>query len=159
MKNLLVVLVLFSFTKMARAQEVPVVKFDTVQKILENKESEIVIINFWATWCAPCVAELPVFDKYFSEKPANTAMYLINLDFVDKISRVKSFIKRKNLQPPVLLLDETDYNTWIDKVDSSWEGAIPATLVLNTKTGKRKFVGKELTDDDLQQIIRDVKTQ
>ena len=100
MKNLLLVLLLFTFTKMARAQEVPDVKFDAVQKILENKESEIVIINFWATWCAPCVAELPVFDKYFSEKPANTAIYLINLDFADKISRVKSFIKRKNLQPP-----------------------------------------------------------
>jgi thiol-disulfide isomerase/thioredoxin len=159
MKNQILIILLVCFSKLAVAQEVPVVKFEDLKKILENKESEIVIINFWATWCAPCVAELPVFDKYFAERPANTVIYLINLDFVDKISRVKSFIKRKSLRPPVMLLDETDYNTWIDKVDSSWEGTIPATLVLNTKTGKRKFVGKELSDTDLQLIIKEVKTQ
>lgn len=159
MKNVVIVLILFLATGIARSQDVPVVKFDALQNILDSKDSEILILNFWATWCAPCVAELPVFDKYFAEKPSNTSMYLINLDFPDKISRVKAFIKRKNLQPPVLLLDEPDYDTWIDKVDNSWEGAIPATLVINTKTGKRKFVGKELSDNDLREIINEVKTQ
>jgi hypothetical protein len=85
-------------------------------------------------------------------------MYLINLDFADKIGRVKSFIKRKNMTAPVLLLDETDYNSWIDRVEPSWSGAIPATIIINTKTGKRKFVGKEISEPELQAMISEVKT-
>jgi thiol-disulfide isomerase/thioredoxin len=157
MKKIFVLICLLSFGTSVKGQDIPVVKFNAVEGILQSKDYEIVIINFWATWCAPCVAELPIFDKYFVEKPAGTAMYLVNLDFVEKLGRVKSFVKRKNLKPPVLLLDEIDYNSWIDKVDSSWGGAIPATLVINTITGKRKFVGKELTETDLQDIIADVK--
>jgi thiol-disulfide isomerase/thioredoxin len=159
MRNIIVAIILVLSSTPSMAQEIPIIKFERLQKIIDDKASEIVIVNFWATWCAPCVAELPIFDKYYSEHHESTAMYLINLDFADKITRVKTFVKKKNLQPPVLLLDEIDYNSWIDKVDNSWSGAIPATLIINTKTGKRKFLGKEMTESDLQQLISQVKTQ
>ena len=78
---------------------------------------------------------------------------LINLDYADKLDKVNEFMVRKNIQSDVLLLDDIDYNSWIDKVDKSWSGAIPATLIINPRTGKRKFVEKELKEGELENLI------
>ena len=157
MKSILFLIIIA--TSSLSAQDVPVIKFGELQKILENKDKEILVINFWATWCAPCVAELPSLEKLYLERRQDLSMYLINLDYVDKVSRVQSFVKRKNITAPVLLLDEIDYNSWIDKVDNTWSGAIPATLFINTKTGQRKFVGKELSEEQLQNTISEIQNK
>ena len=64
------------------------------------------------------------------------------------------FVEKRELTPQVLLLDEIDYNSWIDKVDPSWSGAIPATLIINHKTGQRRFLERELKTGELEQIIK-----
>lgn len=138
------------------AQTARVIKFNELEKIITTKSDQIQVINFWATWCGPCVKELPLFEKLSAEKRSNLNITLINLDFVDKLEKVNSFISRKNMKSTVLLLDEIDYNSWIDRVDESWGGAIPATLVINPKTGQRKFVEKELTSSELEQLISEV---
>jgi thiol-disulfide isomerase/thioredoxin len=137
----------------AIAQKAIVVKFDALQKILDTKSDQIQVINFWATWCAPCVKELPLLEKINAQKNLNTKITLINLDYADKLAKVNEFIVLKNIQSDVLLLDEIDYNSWIDKVDKSWSGAIPATLIINPKTGKRKFVEKQLMEGELENLI------
>ncbi len=141
----------------AVGQQASIVKFDQVQSILDTKSEQIQVINFWATWCAPCVKELPLFEKLNSLNDPTLKITLINLDYADKLDKVNSFINRKNLKSEVLLLDETDYNSWIDKVHKNWGGAIPATLVINQATGKRKFVEKELKDGDLEVLIEELK--
>lgn len=138
------------------AQEINVIKIDDLEKILASKDKEILVVNFWATWCAPCVKELPYFESLHRENSPDKDIILISLDFVDQIDKVKSFVARKKMQAPVVLLDEVDYNSWIDKVDSSWQGAIPATLILNTKTGQRKFVAKELQEGQLDKLIKEI---
>ena len=71
--------------------------------------------------------------------------------------KVYRFIARKKLQSKVVILIEKNPNDWIDKIDKNWSGALPATLVLNTKTGKRKFVEKELHEGDLEKLIEEVR--
>jgi thiol-disulfide isomerase/thioredoxin len=137
------------------AQKATVIKFDSVQKILESQNDEIQIINFWATWCGPCVKELQLFEN-LDKINTNIRVTLISLDFAEEFEKVNSFIKRKKITSTVLLLDEVDYNKWIDRVDQTWSGAIPATLILNSRTGKRKFVEKELLEGDLQKLINEV---
>ncbi len=141
----------------AFAQKASVVKFDAVDKLLHTKSDSIQVINFWATWCAPCVKELPLFEQ-LNAAGGPVKVTLINLDFADKLDRVNAFMTRKNIKSKVLLLDEIDYNSWIDKVDKSWNGAIPATLVINPKTGARKFAEKEFADGkELEQMISQVR--
>jgi hypothetical protein len=70
---------------------------------------------------------------------------------------VNAFVRRKKLTAPVLLLDEIDHNSWIDQVDKSWSGAIPATLIINGKTGARKFVERELSENELDQLINSIR--
>ena len=135
------------------AQKAIVVKFDALQKILDTKSDQIQVINFWATWCAPCVKELPLLEKINAQENLNAKITLVNLDYADKLDKVNEFVVRKNIQSDVLLLDDIDYNSWIDKVDKSWSGAIPATLIFNPSTGKRKFVEKELQEGELENLI------
>jgi len=138
------------------AQKAEVVKFNTLQKIIDTKSDRIQVINFWATWCAPCVKELPFFEE-LNATSQKTEVTLINLDFADKLDKVNSFLARKNMKAKVLLLDEVDYNKWIDKVEKNWSGALPATLIINTSTGKRKFVEKELEKNDLEKMISELQ--
>ena len=138
------------------AQEIPVIKVKELEEIIADKERKILVVNFWATWCAPCVKELPYFEAVHQKNDEQTKVVLVNLDFADKIEKVKSFVNRKKIQAPVLLLDEIDYNSWINKVDSSWQGAIPATLIINTQTGQRRFIAKELEDGQLDRIIEEI---
>ena len=122
-----VVVVILCTLQGATAQKAIVVKFDALQKILNTKSDQIQVINFWATWCAPCVKELPLLEKINAQKNLNAKITLVNLDYADKLDKVNEFVVRKNIQSDVLLLDDIDYNSWIDKVDKSWSGAIPAT--------------------------------
>jgi thiol-disulfide isomerase/thioredoxin len=115
--------------------QVQVVKFDYLDKIMHSNNDTTYVINFWATWCNPCVKELPYFKKlredYLDKK---VSVILLSMDFRrDAHTRVESIVAKNNIKNRVLLLDETDYNSWIDKVDSSWSGAIPATLICKGK--------------------------
>jgi thiol-disulfide isomerase/thioredoxin len=148
-----VVVVILCSLQGVTAQKAIVVKFDALQKILDTKSDQIQVINFWATWCAPCIKELPLLEKINAQKNLNAKITLINLDYADKLDKVNEFMVRKNIQSDVLLLDDIDYNSWIDKVDKSWSGAIPATLIINPRTGKRKFVEKELKEGELENLI------
>ena len=141
----------------AEGQEATVVKFAALAKILDSQSEQVQVINFWATWCAPCIKELPLLEKLNTREDLKAKITLINLDYADKLDRVNAFIKKKNIQSNVLLLDEIDYNSWIDKVDKTWTGAIPATLIINPKTGKRKFVEKQLKEGELETLIAAVQ--
>lgn len=155
-KICLSIFLLLSISKIS-AQPIRVIKFNELQGIIQSNSPSIQVINFWATWCAPCVKELPLFEKLNAENKESIKITLINLDFADKIDRVKSFVDRKKMKSEVFLLDEIDYNQWIDKVDKQWGGAIPATLVINPQNGKRKFIERELDEGELEKMIEEVK--
>jgi thiol-disulfide isomerase/thioredoxin len=154
MKKVPIIALLLTLTICASAQ-VPVVKFAALEALMKKKEGPVQVINFWATWCGPCVKELPQFEVVNQNNP-NVMVTLVSLDFADKLDKVENFLSRKNMKSSVILLDEIDYNSWIDKVDKSWEGAIPATLVYNPKTGKRAFVQHELKEGELEKLIATV---
>ncbi|MEN7546384.1 TlpA disulfide reductase family protein [Rapidithrix thailandica] len=136
--------------------EVKVIKMEQLEAMINHTSGKTYVINFWATWCAPCIKELPDFEKARDTfKSKNVEFILVSLDFANQLeSRVIPFVKRKNLKSRVVLLDETDYDTWIGRIDPDWEGAIPATLVVNSQSQQRKFFPKGLTYDDLVKILQ-----
>lgn len=140
------------------AQSAETVKIGDLKKQIEQKSDKILVMNFWATWCAPCIKELPHFEKLTASRD-DVVVHLvsIDLDLDPNPDKVYRFIARKKLKSAVYLLDERDPNSWIDKIDTSWEGAIPATLVVNRETGKRKFVSKELNEGELEQLVNSIK--
>jgi thiol-disulfide isomerase/thioredoxin len=125
--------------------------------MMSQKSDTTYIINFWATWCKPCVKELPYFESLHKElKGSKYRLILVSLDFKKHFeSRLLPFVEKNQLQSEVYLLDEPDYNSWIDKVDSSWGGSIPATLFYNHFKKVRYFKEQEF---DKQELIIFVKS-
>jgi len=101
---------------------------------LRAEEGKIRVINFWATWCRPCVKELPYFEE-LAEKHKEIEVVLVSLDLsTQKESNLLPFVRENNLKSEVIHLDEPDANAWIPKVDENWSGAIPATIIINKST-------------------------
>lgn len=141
------------------ATTVPSVKIDDVNKRMQAGNDTIYVVNFWATWCAPCVAELPYFEQLDSVyKDKKVKVILVSTDFRKDISsRLIPFIERKKLHSEVNFLDEIYDNEWIPKVDSTWQGNIPATKIYNAKSGKSVFIPRETSYAELDSLVRAVR--
>jgi len=134
-----------------------VIKWEGLEAVITKKTDQLQVINFWATWCAPCIKELPYFEALNAEAGDKLDVTLISLDFEDEfVKRVLPFVAKRGIKSQVLLLDEIDYNSWIDKVDPSWSGAIPATLIINPSNGKRKFLEKQLNEGELETLVEEM---
>jgi len=144
----------------AQQKELSIIKWDEVLEEVEENPNQIYIINFWATWCRPCVAELPAFDEIHEEyKDDSVTVLLLSMDDLSYIrTTVEPFLERKGLAARVYLLDESDYNVFIPRIDSNWGGAIPATLILYGKKDKRKFKAGQYTKEELVGIIKQFKS-
>jgi len=135
--------------------QIPVVDFDGLEEYLGQFRDKTVVVNFWATWCKPCVKELPYFEEATSHyNEDEVVVVLVSLDFAKKMdSSLKPFVKEKKLQSRVVLLDAPDANKWIDRVSPEWSGAIPATIII--KGDKRAFYEQSFDSfKDLDQIIQ-----
>lgn len=132
-----------------KEKSIPVYDFGGFEPMLHKQDDITYIINFWATWCKPCIKELPYFEKINSDfKKQGVEVILVSLDFPEKLeSQVKPFIEKHQLKSQVVLLDDVDSNTWIPKVSESWSGAIPATLIYNRN--QRKFYEGSFTYNEL----------
>ena len=113
--------------------------YNELKPLLEKNDGKTYIINFWATWCAPCVKELPYFEKINQEySDKNVQVLLVSLDFPKQVERkLIPFINKRKLKSEVVLLDDINENVWIKAIDKSWSGAIPATIIYNKNN--RKF--------------------
>lgn len=133
---------------------IPSYDFKTFKPFLEHNNDTTYVVNFWATWCQPCVAELPHFERIDSEsKNQKIKVILVSLDMKKQVeSNLIPFIQKKNLQSQVIHLSDPDANAWISQVDSTWSGAIPATVIYNKN--KRKFYEQSFTYDALQNEIK-----
>lgn len=124
---------------------------------LKQKNDTTYVVNFWATWCVPCVAELPNFEKINANYKKNKVkVILVSLDMAKMIdTKLLPFIKERQIKSEVLLLRDPDADAWISKVDSTWSGAIPATVIYNADM--RKFYEKSFTYDELEKEISNFK--
>ena len=116
--------------------------FRNIEPLFRYNNDTTYVINFWATWCKPCVEELPYFQalhEAYEGQPVKVV--LVSLDFPQKLeSKLVPFVEERRLQPLVVALLDGRYNDWIDKVSAEWTGAIPATLIY--RGGDRNFVGQ-----------------
>jgi thiol-disulfide isomerase/thioredoxin len=126
-----------------------------LQALLDQDNDTLYILNFWATWCRPCVAEMPHFDQVQQEMAGQKVkVVFLSLDFKSDVeSRLVPFLKRKKLHSTVVFLDEPNLNDWADAVSKEWSGAIPATLFVRNQGGIRHFHEGDFTYESLISTI------
>ena len=157
---LLLVFVMFSCKKAPKesieSKEVAITTLDYEQlkPLLHKKDDKTYVVNFWATWCMPCVKELPAFEKLNKKfKDKKVEVILVSLDFSRQVeSDLKPFIKEKGIQSKVFHFEDANEQFWIRDIAESWTGSIPATLIYNAQ--KRKFYEQSFSYENLQNELK-----
>ncbi len=139
----------------AQGVDFPIYDYEGLKPLLHSNDNKTYIVNFWATWCKPCVEELPDFEKVYLEyKEQNVELILVSLDMPNMWKkRLVPFVEEHNLKGKVVILDDTKMNDWLPKVDKDWGGGIPATLIYNKD--KRLFFEEGLSYDKLTTTLQE----
>lgn len=158
----IIFIILLGIFMSANAQEtqnkLKTVDFAELQRLIQTPDDTLYVVNFWATWCKPCIEEIPGFmevNSVYKDHP-NFKMILVSMDHPNSInSRVKKFIQKNNLDVDVYVLDEkSPFTEWMPKIDDTWMGAIPATVLY--KNGKKLFFKQfQITQYELEDLVLD----
>ncbi len=145
-----------AFTSVS-AQKPTVYKINELLNRINNDSDTTYVVNFWATWCKPCVAELPEFEKLHLDAKDNnrkTKVLLVSMDFVEELDKkLKDFLAKNKYTCEVVLLDEINGNDFINKISEKWSGAIPATLIVKPKPQGNEFIEGKVTVECLLAAI------
>ena len=142
-------------TSIVFSQTIRKVKITEVEEYVKNSDHPIVL-NCWATWCAPCVEEIPYFmqtvKKYSDQK---VELLLVSLDFASSYpTKIQEQIKKKKFDATFFWLNETNADYFCPRIDPKWDGTLPSTLFVNPKTGYRQFFGRPLTDRQVELEVK-----
>ena len=158
MKKLLVAVLFLAATYTANSQQLAKWKITDVEKYMAAKNGDVLVINFWATFCKPCVAEIPSFIKIVNNyKSSQVKLMLVSLDLPSYYpAKIAAFAKKQHFNTNIVWLQETNADYFCPKIDTTWSGSIPATLIVNTKTGHRKFFEGEMTATAFEGMLKEV---
>lgn len=145
---------LFTGILSAQGQSIPSWKVTQLKDHITKSDS-VLVINFWATFCKPCIEEIPYFENIVSKyKDQKVKLLLVSLDLKDQYPNIKAFVKKNKYTSQVVWLNETNADYFCPKVDTAWSGVIPATLIINPKTGYRKFFEDELKPEEFERELK-----
>ena len=148
MKQSLPILFLFFIPFFSSGQKIHFITIDQLNERVNKSNDTTYIINFWATWCTPCIKEMPALEKFEQAfKTEKVKLLLISLNFKSELNNTASFVASRKIKSEVWLLNEKDPQEYINRIDSGWSGAIPSTLLI--KNRQRIFLEQDLTYDEL----------
>lgn len=157
MKKFLPFLLVLFCSAAAFGQQVKKVKIEELAEYIRQSDHPLVV-NFWATWCAPCLKEIPYFQEEVKKYAGQKAeLILVSLDFPEAYpSRLTTFIKKQQYEASFYWLDETNADHFCPQIDPKWSGSIPSTLFVNNKSGHRRFVERQLTHPQFVLAMQDL---
>jgi len=156
MKRLIILSSIFFLAITANSQSIPKMKMADVVKTFSNGSDTVYVVNFWATFCKPCVGEIPSFidivKKYRGQK---VKLLLVSLDLPTYYpKKIADFVKKNHFNTNIAWLNETNADIFCPMIDKKWSGAIPATIIVNGKTGYKKFVEDEMTAEQFEKELK-----
>ncbi|TMI89861.1 MAG: TlpA family protein disulfide reductase [Bacteroidetes bacterium] len=145
------------FVAIIHAQEIKSVKVTELSKTIQESKTPL-IVNFWATFCVPCIQEIPYFQELTQQyKSKNVSLIFVSLDLKEAYpAKVTAMAKKLKLAFPVMWLNETNADYFCPKIDTSWTGGMPSSLFVNNATGYHKFFEDQLSKEKLEKEIQEM---
>ncbi|HEY0261674.1 MAG TPA: TlpA disulfide reductase family protein [Chitinophagales bacterium] len=150
-----ILFLLLSFALLLPANEkVTAINLQQLQNKVQQQSDTLYVVNFWATWCRPCVKEMPYFEEANKQFAAQKVKVIfVSLDAPKDLVRVNKFMVEKNISAETFLLDAGNPNVWIDQIEPKWSGSIPATILY--KNGKKVgFFEHDFEQQSLDSLIK-----
>lgn len=146
---------LFCCSAFCSAQTIRTISIDELETWIQKNDDTVRVFNFWATWCKPCIEEMPAFDSLQREYTGNKVQVVfVSLDFPSQLEkRVRPFVTKRKFAAPVVLLNAANPNAWIDRISPEWSGAIPATLLVRSSHKVLRFYEREFTFDEIHSLV------
>jgi len=140
------------------AQEIKKMKIAELETYIRQSDHPLVV-NFWATFCVPCVKEIPIFQEVVA-KYKTVELLLVSLDLPAYYpAKISSFAKEKKFTATIIWLNETNADYFCPRIDKKWSGAIPSTLFINNKTKYRRFFERELKEAEVEENVRNFRLE
>lgn len=156
MKRINIIVASFLIVSVSFSQSIPQWKITDLEKYIQQSKTSLVI-NFWATWCEPCVEELPWFLEAAEKNAGSFKLLLVSMDMKkDYPTKIARFIKDKGINTEVVWLDETNADYFCPRIDKSWSGSLPATYIVNKKNGKTSFYEKAFKKHEIEKLLEKI---
>ena len=157
LRSLLIIFVMFFSCKDSSPQTIAKWKIEDLEKYIAKSDTPV-IVSFWATYCVPCIKEIPYFQEVVAKyKDNGVKLLLVSLDFKESFpDKISSFANKKKFTSTIVWLDETNADYFCPKVDSKWSGVMPATLFINNKKGHRSFFEEEMPKEKFEDEIKKI---
>lgn len=147
-------------TPVVAASNIALLKPVDFPKLRDSFKGKALVVNFWATWCAPCVAEMPEFIK-LDEEYRTQGVQVIAIsadDATDLKTLVTSFVKEKKMTFPVYVMDTDDPQEMMNHFNKDWPGTLPATFIFNKQgqiiLSKYGIIDRDLLTTTVQQAMK-----
>jgi thiol-disulfide isomerase/thioredoxin len=128
---LLALLIVFSSTSVTGDEILVNATADQImQKVAEYRNDKPVLINFWATWCAPCIEEFPYLMELNEKYEGQFKLIFVSGDFEEAREEAKAFLKKQGVDFETYFKVGKD-NEFITTISNKWTGALPFTIVYN----------------------------
>jgi thiol-disulfide isomerase/thioredoxin len=150
-KILSVTVLLLSGT-IASGQQVEKWKLADLENAVNNS-SKPTVLNFWATYCKPCLEEIPYFQSAVAKDTA-VELILVSIDMPEMYEKLPAFAKKYGITARIVYLDESNADLFCPVVDEKWSGAMPASVFVNKKNGYKKFFGDQIKEEAFKEELK-----
>jgi thiol-disulfide isomerase/thioredoxin len=125
-----------------------------IETLLKSHDHDLLVVNFWATWCGQCVEELPAFIAAEAKYRDKDVLFVgFSLDFVDAWEEiVPPFLKEKGIVYPNFVLD-VDPNVTVPYFSKDWAGNIPATFFFDRSGKNLGGVTEPVHGEELDKMV------
>lgn len=155
MKILFLITTLFLVSEL-NAQQIKTISLEGLNEIIEESSDKLKIFNFWASWCGPCVREMPYFGEI--AKRDQVEVHMVSLDFIEDREKAGRTLSKKGITGAAYLLDEKDVEKYMLAINKDWSGAIPATLFIDA-SGSKYFYEQAFEKEELEEIVNTLITK
>lgn len=151
MKKLSLLIVISIAFFLGFSQEIKILKIEELKKVYTKSNDTTYIVNFFASWCGPCMMEIPILNKFQEEhKNTNIQLLYVSVDNPNSTKKLQKVVTKMKMKTPVFLLNESSDFSWLPAIDKRWQGSIPATMIINGNKKVKAFFETPLEKGQLE---------